>query len=81
MYQVDPNQLIRMIKNGYNPQQLMLNVLEGRMKGTPMGDNLLNLIRTGRTDEIEKIARNLVNQQGRDFDKEFEAFKSQYGLK
>ena len=28
MYNVDPNQLVKMIKNGANPQQLMLNILE-----------------------------------------------------
>jgi hypothetical protein len=27
-YQVDPNQLIQMIKQGQNPQQLMIYVLE-----------------------------------------------------
>ena len=43
MYQVNPNQLIAMIKSGYNPQQLLINVLESNMKGTPMGDNLIKL--------------------------------------
>lgn len=80
MYNVSPNQLIGMIKQGYNPQQLMLNILEQRMKGTPMGDNLLNLARTGQTGEIEKIARNLLAQRGLDFDKEFAAFKKNLGL-
>jgi hypothetical protein len=68
-----------MIRKGYNPQQMMMSVLEG-MRGTPMGDNLINLARTGNTKEIENIARNLASQQGRDFDKEFEAFRKQYGL-
>jgi hypothetical protein len=27
-YQVDPTQLVQMIKNGQNPQQLMLYILE-----------------------------------------------------
>lgn len=68
-----------MIRKGYNPQQMMMSVLES-MRGTPMGDNLINLARTGNTKEIENIARNLASQQGRDFDKEFEAFRKQYGL-
>jgi hypothetical protein len=29
MYNVDPNRLIQMIRQGQNPQQLMLSVLEG----------------------------------------------------
>ena len=50
------------------------------MKGTPMGDNLLNLVRTGQTGQIEVIARNLMAQRGVDFDKEFMNFKKSLGL-
>ncbi len=71
---------INMIKSGYNPEQIMMNVLETRMKGTPMGDNLLNLARQGNAAEIEKIARNMTAQRGGDFDKEFKAFRQQFGL-
>ena len=74
------NQFMAMVKNGYNPQQLVIQMLETQMKGTPMGDNLLNLARQGNTAEIEKIARNLVAQRGGDFDKEFLRFKQQLGL-
>ena len=69
-----------MIKQGYNPEQIMMNVLEARMKGTPMGDNLIHLAKTGNTAEIEKIARNLASQRGLDFDKEFNNFKKQFGF-
>lgn len=74
------NQFIAMMKNGYNPEQLMLNVLETQMKGTPMGDNLIKLARQGNTAEIEKIARNLVAQRGGNFDQEFLDFRRQLGL-
>lgn len=75
MFQVNPMQLIAMIRGGQNPQQLMMSILEGQMKGTPMGDNLINLARNGRTSEIEQIVRNLAMQNGVDFDKEFSTFK------
>jgi hypothetical protein len=74
-------QILGMIRNGYNPEQLVLSMMESRMKGTPMGDNLLNLARQGNTAEIEKIARNLAAQQGIDYDKEFNEFKKLIGLK
>ena len=61
--QVNPLQLIQMIKGGQNPQQLMLSIMENQMKGTPMGDNLIQLARENRTAEIEQIARNLYSQQ------------------
>ena len=79
-YPVDPNRIIRMIKNGQNPQQLMLSILEGQAD-SPFGANLLNLARNGQTKEIEQIARNLYAQRGIDFDKEFEAFKAKFGFK
>lgn len=78
-YPVDPNRLIQMIKQGQNPQQLMLSILEGQA-GTPLGANLLKLAKNGQTAEIEKIARNLYSQAGRDFDSEFKAFKNMFGL-
>lgn len=77
-YNVNPMQLIQTIKNGQNPQQLMLSILENKMAGTPMGDNLLMLAKNGRSAEIEQIARNILKQNGRDFDKEFNAFKQQF---
>lgn len=81
MYPVDPNVLINLIKQGQNPQQLMLAVLQGQAN-TPLGKNLLNLVQGGRTDELEKVVRNIYSQQGRNnFDTEFEAFKKALGYK
>ena len=73
--------ILAAIKNGQNPQQLIMSVLEGEMGNTPMGQNLLQLAKEQRGDEIEKIARNLCAQQGLDFDKEFMSFKQRIGLK
>lgn len=79
MYPVNPNVLLQMIKQGQNPQQLMLKVLQGQAN-TPLKKNLLNLAEQGRTDEIEKIARNLYSQQGgKNFDQDLEAFKKTIG--
>lgn len=80
MYNVNPAELIKMIRQGQNPQQLMINILENNMKATPMGENLLGLIKEGKTADIEQIARNMVTSQGRDFDTEFTAFKQNLGL-
>ena len=79
MYPVDPNMLINLIKQGQNPQQLMLTVLQGQAN-TPLGKNLLNLAQQGRTDELEKVVRNIYTQQGgKNFDQEFQAFKRALG--
>ena len=79
MYPVDPKVLINLIKQGQNPQQLMLTILQGQAD-TPLGQNLLNLAQNGRTDELEKVVRNIYTQQGgQDFDQEFQAFKRALG--
>ena len=80
MYQVDPRQLVMMIKQGYNPEQLLMSVLESRMGGTPLGQNLLTLAKNGQTQEIENIVRNLYAQQGKDFDQDFKIFRQKLGL-
>lgn len=77
----NPMQLIQMIKGGQNPQQLMMSILEQQMQNTPMGANLLFLAKQNRSADIEQIARNICKQSGKDFDKEFNAFKQMLGLK
>ena len=80
MYPVDPNVLIQMIKSGKNPQQLMIAILQGQAYNNPLGKNLLSLAQQGRTNELEKVVRNIYAQQGgNDFDQEFEAFKRALG--
>lgn len=78
MYNVDPMQLLAQIRQGKNPQQLMLNILEGEAATNPVMGNLLNLAKENRTADIEQFARNLAKEQGIDFDKEFSQFKKKY---
>lgn len=81
MYQVNPAQLIQMIKQGKNPQQLLLSILEGQAKSNPMSANLLELAKKGDSASIEQIARNLCSAKGIDFDKEFSSFKQNLGVR
>lgn len=74
------NWFMDQIKRGYRPEQITLSMMETKLKGTPMGDNLIKLAREGNRVEIEKIARNLAAQRGIDFDKEFAAFRKQLGF-
>ena len=77
MTQID---VLTKIKEGANPQQIVMDFLEGEISNTPFGANLLSLAKQGKGAEIEKIARNLTASQGRDFDSEFKAFRQHYGL-
>lgn len=78
--QVNPAQLIQMIKSGKNPQQLMMNVLETQAQNNPIYANLTQMVKQGQTKDIEQFARNLAASQGLDFDKEFAAFRQRTGL-
>lgn len=80
-YPVNPMMLIQMIKQGQNPQQLLMSILEGQADTNPVSSNLLDLVRNNRTADIEKFARNYFASNGLDFDKEFNAFKATYKLK
>lgn len=78
MYQVNPMELISKIKQGQNPEQLMLFVLESQASSNPIMANLLNMAKEGRSADIEQFARNIAQEKGIDFDKEFARFKKQY---
>lgn len=81
MLQVNPIDVMSMIRKGQNPQQIMLNLLEQEASSTPLGKNLIELAKQNKTAEIEQIARNLARERGIDYDKEFNAFKQKLGLK
>ena len=72
-------QFVNMVKSG-NPRQNMLNILRERAQGNPMFANMLSLAQSGNTQEIEKIARNVAQEKGLDFDTEFNSFKQKFGL-
>lgn len=74
---INPMQLIQMIKGGQNPQQLVMNILQQQGQNNPILNNAMNLAQGGNTSALEMLARNLAAQRGLDFDKEFANFKSQ----
>lgn len=77
---MNPMDLIQMIRNGQNPQQTMLSILEEQAQANPFEANLLQLAKNNDTAGIEQIARNIAKSRGLDFDKEFTNFKNMLGL-
>lgn len=73
-------QFIQMMRNGGNPQQIVMNMLQQQAGNSPIGQNLLTMAKNNDGKGIEQVARNLCAQRGLDFDKEFAAFKQQLGL-
>lgn len=68
---VNPIQLIQMIKSGQNPQQLLIQILEQRASASPMGANLLQMVKENRTNDLESFTRNYLASQGKDLDEEY----------
>lgn len=79
--QMNPMQIIQLIKGGQNPQQLVMQILQQQAQNNPMGANLLELVQNNKTADVEQIARNLAKTKGIDFDKEFNSFKQLLGIK
>ena len=77
---LNPMQLIGMMRKSGNPQSFMINMLESQGEGNPMIANLVTLAKNNDEKAIEQIARNVMKERGLDFDKEFEDFKKQLGL-
>lgn len=75
-----PLDFIQLIRQGQNPQQLMMQILEQRAYSNPMYANLLTLAKSGNGKEIETIARNMAKEKGIDYDKEFTTFKQKFGF-
>ena len=68
--QQDIFKIINSFKN-QDPSAIVTNMVnEAANQGNPIMQNLANLIKEGRTDEIEGIVRNVAKERGLDYDKE-----------
>lgn len=72
---MNPMQLLAMIRQGQNPAGMLTQLVQNQMGGTPLGDNLIKLMQNNDTKGIENVVRNLCQQRGMDFDKEFAQFR------
>lgn len=59
---MNPMQFLRGIKN---PQQFVINMLGQNQ--TPMGAQLMNLVKTGDKTQIENFARNICKERRNGF--------------
>lgn len=78
MNNVNPMQLIQMIKGGNNPQQLLMNILQQKGQNNPIINNALQMAQKGNISGLQILGRNLAAQRGLDFDKELANLKSQF---
>ena len=76
---MNPMQFISMIKSIKNPKEAVINMIKSN--NNPMLKNLVEMAEKGDTKGVENFARNFYAQQGRDFDQEFNNFKSMFNGK
>lgn len=69
---MNPMQFLKGIKN---PQQFVMNMLGQNQN--PMATQLMQMVKTGNTNQIEQFARNICKERGMDFDKSFAEFMKQ----
>lgn len=75
---VNPMQLVQLIRGGMNPQQLVMNILQEKSVNNPILQNAANLAKNGNQAALYQIARNLAQQRGLNFDQEFANFKNYF---
>lgn len=72
---MNPMQMLQsFLTKGLSPQK----IAEQMVGNNPMIANLVKMANVGDTEGVEKVARNMFKEKGRDFDKEFSEFRSKF---
>ena len=61
-----------------NPIQMLKNMIMNKHINNPILKEVINKAQNGDSKGVEEFARNLFKEQGRDFDKEFNQFMSNF---
>ena len=73
-------QMINMLKSG-NPQQIAMNLLQQKMGGNPILENVFKLANSGNMKGVEDIARNLYKSRGANIDEAYNQITSTMNMK
>ena len=72
----NPMQIINMLKGIKNPKEAVISMVKSN--NNPMVKNLVEMAEKGDYEGIEKFARNMFKEQGRDFDSEIIQFMNNF---
>lgn len=72
----NPMQFMNMLKGIKNPKDAVINMI--KTNNNPMIKNLVEMAEKGDNEGIEKFARNMFKEQGRDFDSEIKQFMTNF---
>lgn len=72
----NPMQMMNFLKGIKNPKEAVINMIKSN--NNPMVKNLVEMAEKGDNEGIEKFARNMFKEQGRDFDSEIKQFMNNF---
>lgn len=75
---MNPIQILSKFK-GQSPQQIAMQLIGNT--NNPVINNLVQMAKNGDRQGVENFARNVLKEQGRDFDEEYNNLINQFGLK
>lgn len=78
---MNPMQFMQMIKNGGNPQQIIMNMMRQQAGSNPAMNNALQMMEKGDNAGLENLARNLCKERNINPDEAFNQIKGQFGMK
>ena len=78
---MNPMQLMQMMKNGGNPQRMIMNMMRQQAGSNPVMNNALQMMEKGDNAGLEKLARNLCKERNIDPDDALNQIKGQFGMK
>ena len=76
-----PMQIMQMMKNGGNPQQMLMNMMKQQAGSNPIMNNALQMMEKGDNAGLENLARNLCRERNINPDDAFNLIKGQFGMK
>lgn len=78
---MNPMQIMQMMKNGGNPQRIIMNMMRQQAGSNPVMNNALQMMEKGDNAGLEKLARNLCKERNIDPDDALNQIKGQFGMK
>ena len=76
---MNPMDMLKGMMGNMNPKNIVMNML--KKNTNPIFANLIEMANKGDTKGLEQFARNYMKDNGRDYDKEFNDFKSMFNGK
>lgn len=72
----NPMQIMQLLRGIKNPKETVFQLMKGN--NNPIMKNLVEMAERNDKEGLENFARNLYNQQGKNFDEEFAEFMNNF---